>query len=197
MASQETVEMVLIYVPSPLKTRYKLCIKYNDVHIGFAMFHISSAARTDADIHKEKGTRPHPTSRVLLVSDILIHDSYRRRHYFLLLHNILCLFGIELATASRPVEIHYKTSNAVVIHTLLKYYHMRAIHSERTVEVIDDRETIAEYQHIANDLGFLSRLGEIDIILPCDAENAIYSAIISDWLYKGGGLILPTGIVVL
>jgi stage III sporulation protein SpoIIIAA len=93
--------------------------------------------------------------------------------------------------------MHYKTANAAIIHTLLKYYQPRAIHSERTVEVVDDRETIAGYQNIANDIGFLSRLGEIDIILPCDKENAIYAAIISEWLYKGGGLILPVGIVVL
>jgi len=162
----------------------RVCINYNGCEIGRALFSFKKIRL--------------PENRDVLIMNIvpLIHENHRHKRYFLWLHNTLCLFGTKISTEC-AIEIHYKTHNSIILHTIFKYYNPTAIHSARTGELITDRDTIILYQHSANNISFLERLGEIDLIIPCDTENARYANIINDWLIHKGGLRLPLPILVL
>lgn len=161
---------------------HKLYITYNGSEIGHARFSFKKV---------------NATSELLIMSITpMIDVNHRRKHYFLWLHNTLCLFGHTVSPQGN-IEMHYKTQLSAVFHTIFKYYNPTAIHSARTGEVISDRETISLYQQSANNIPFLERLGEIDLIIPCNAENAGYARIINDWLIHKGGLQMPMSIVIL
>lgn len=165
--------------------RHKVCIKYNNYEIAYIVFYVTPI-KLDGVV----------VSWVLTVSAAETRDAYRKRRYFLWLHNTVFFFATLLANKRRIVEMHYKIHNGAVLHTLLKYYQPAVIRSERTAEVVDDRETIADYQSAADDIGLLERLGEIDVVLPCNSENGMYIGFVSTWLYKSG-LCMPPEVIVL